>query len=828
MGCDQFVLTRALTRVARMDATELWFRTQEHARTVAEGLAHSSRSRRWRQERLRSLLLPASPELIEAQRVLDRGDVRSAAGLLRTHFLQRAPRFPIDPPSRHSITAAILDQFPQAAKDAQRRGDRLLEGYRDLLGYPDLHVGSGSEIDWHFDPVHKVGAPLNFWSRVPYLDPRYGDHKIIWELNRHQHWLALGRAAWLTGDRRYADGFRAELASWVAANPPLTGINWASMLELGFRAISWLWSAHFFIALEDDSDGTWLVDLVVSLDTQLNHISRHLSTYFSPNTHLLGEGLALYIAGRVLPELSRAASWADTGREILRAERKRQVKSDGGHAELSAHYHRYALDFYLLALAIARRTNDSCASEFAEVTSRLATFCRAIVGDNGFLPTIGDDDGGMLFPICGRAPADVRDSLSLAAALLNRQDLAIGAPPEETLWMLGGDTSRLKRPEMTQSLPSRLFPDTGYAVLRSRDAQTIFDIGQHGFLNGGHAHADALSIVMSIQGKPFLVDPGTCTYTINTERRNLFRSTAMHNTVTVDDRSQSIPDLPFHWKSAANATIRLWTSGEHFDAVEAEHDGYLPETHRRVVVRDGSGLWLIADHVIGDGDHRMDIRWHLDRAWRLMQMAGNVVTVVHWDGIVARIASTGARTNIERGELSWRAPVYGQHLPALTATVSHDGRAPLSVVTVIVAGAVSETDNLSIQPLDVTVDDVDHHHRIAVVGTLDGGSFVALFATDTHASNQPRAVQRMDVGGNEFHTDAQIAVLRLSATSAPTSLTLIGATRAGWNGPHPFEFGPCTSAADLHLDRCAVSRLIRSAHETQSQNDSMEQITCAE
>jgi heparinase II/III-like protein len=365
-------------------------------------------------------------------------------------------------------------------------------------------------------------------------------------------------------------------------------------------------------------------------------------------------------------------------------------------------------------------------------------------------------------------------------------------------------------------------------VLRSPDTQTIFDIGQHGFLNGGHAHADALSIVMSVQGKPFLVDPGTCTYTIDTERRNLFRSTAMHNTVTVDDRSQSIPDSPFHWKSAANATIRLWTSGEHFDAIEAEHDGYLPNIHRRVVVRDGSGLWLIADHVLGHGDHKMDIRWHLDRAWRLMQMEGNVVGVEHWDGLVARLASTGAGTHIERGELSWRAPVYGQHLPALTATVTHSGRAPLSVVTVIVAGAVAETEKLSIQPLDVMVDHADENHRIGVVGTLDGGKFVALFATATHASDQPRAVQRMDVCGNEFHTDAQIAVLRLSATSEPTSLTLIGATCAGWNGSHPFEFGPCTSAADLHLDRCAVLGLIRSAQPTQVDSESRERITCVE
>ena len=112
----------------------------------------------------------------------------------------------------------------------------------------------------------------------------------------------LGRAAWLTGDQRYAERFRQELASWLADNPPLIGINWSSMLELGFRTLSWIWSLHFFVApgpdpADQSTDSTWLVDLLLGLDTQLTHISRHLSTYFSPNTHLLGEGLALYTRG---------------------------------------------------------------------------------------------------------------------------------------------------------------------------------------------------------------------------------------------------------------------------------------------------------------------------------------------------------------------------------------------------------------------------------------------------------------------------------------------------------------------------------------------------
>jgi hypothetical protein len=42
-----------------------------------------------------------------------------------------------------------------------------------------------------------------------------GDHKVIWELNRHQHWLMLGRAFWLTGEAKYA---RAQSPNWRAGS----------------------------------------------------------------------------------------------------------------------------------------------------------------------------------------------------------------------------------------------------------------------------------------------------------------------------------------------------------------------------------------------------------------------------------------------------------------------------------------------------------------------------------------------------------------------------------------------------------------------------------
>ena len=812
-------MTRLLARVQSLTARELRFRGGELVRRGVEQSTFSLKRPTWQQKRLRSRLVATSRDLIAAHRALRSSDWRGAHEALRAHFLSREPRFPVESGDRATVTRAVLAQFPGAAEDACARATRVVEGRYDVLGYRDLSWSRGNAaVDWHLDPVHQKRAPLRFGARVPYLDPRYGDHKIIWELNRHQHWLALGRAAWLTGDQRFASAFRQELASWLSANPPLTGVNWSSMLELSFRSISWIWALNFFASFKDDADNPWLVDLLLALDRQLDQVSRHLSVYFSPNTHLLGEGLALYVAGRVLPELKSAARWEALGRAVLAREASTQVHPDGGHAELSPHYHRYALDFYLLALAVARRTDDPAATTFGEVASRMASFCRAMAGDDGTLPTIGDDDGGQLFPMCGRPAADAADSLSLAAALLDRPDLAVGERSEEVLWMLGGDQSPVRQSRPSGHQSSHLFGDSGYAVLRSPTGHAIFDAGRHGFLNGGHAHADSLSLVLSLHGRPLLIDPGTGNYTTDARLRNQFRSTEMHNTVVLDGRPQSLPGDPFHWQSVANASVRLWRKGAEFDVIEAQHDGYLPQMHRRVVLREPDGLWLVADHILGTGRHRIDAHWHVAPSWTATATSADGARLAHPDRLWAAIASTAGELADFCGDadgLGWCAPVYGQLVPSLTFRFSQTTQTPASVITAIRAGHRPVVLTIATVPVRIAAE--DEWHRVAGIGTDGEERFVALFATErdplpspgNHGENRRlrRELQYVTAWGGRLATDARVALLRLSPSGEPMSLVAIDATVASWNGCARFDIGPRTSAEDLHLDRAGLTRL---------------------
>ena len=789
-------------RLARTSPRELRFRCREKALIAAERWQYSRGRVVWQAADLAPRLLAVSPLLEEAYVALRRGDWGRAGYAVRSHFLQRAPRFVVDPAKREEIAATLNVMFPGARDHAITRAERLLAGRHDLLGYKDLAFGTAT-AGWHFDPVHQRYAPATFWTRVPYLDPRVGDHKIIWELNRHQHWLALGRAAWLTGDQRYTRAVAAELESWLDANPPLVGINWSSMLELGFRCISWIWAVHFCAAMESENP-RWFVGLLLGIDRQLDQIARHLSVYFSPNTHLLGEALALYVGGRVLPELKSASRWERIGRDVLVAEATRQIHPDGGHVEQSAHYHRYALDFYLLALAIARRTADPVGDVFQQAASRLATFCRALADDDGRLPAIGDDDGGMLFPICGRSPGDAADSLALAAALLRRADLQVGAAPEEVLWMLGGDATVLQTASAGLP-PSQLFPDTGYAVLRSAGGHAVLDVGRHGFLNGGHAHADALSVVLSVGGQPLLIDPGTATYTMDARLRDRFRSSAMHNTVIVDGREHSLPSGPFHWAARTDARIDLWRTAAPLDCAEALHEGYAPLVHRRSVLRVGETLWLVVDHLLGVGRCEMTTHWHVHPEWTLAANCGGESRFTHACGLFASLDSTALNTGQYHGDssgLGWSSPVYGRVVPSTSLRFTELVQPPVSRVTAIAWSRAPV--RLGLRQVAVAADGDDGWHRTAVAGTLDDTTFLAVFAVPNDRAANTRSVHRVTVAQGKLVSDARVTVLRFGVSAEPLSLSAIDGRAVEWHGQGAFRTSPVGQPVDVHLDRARL------------------------
>src|SRR5207245_113946 len=159
------------------------------------------------------------------------------------------------------------------------------------------------------------------WYQIAFLDiNQVGDHKLIWELNRHQHLVTLGKAYCLSEEERFLSELFREWRHWQRENPYPIGINWASSLEVAFRALSWLWVRFLLPSFPEACEPDWSRALMLSA----RHIEDYLSTYFAPNTHLLGEGVALFAIGTLYPQLPSASRWKERGWQIVLREAERQ------------------------------------------------------------------------------------------------------------------------------------------------------------------------------------------------------------------------------------------------------------------------------------------------------------------------------------------------------------------------------------------------------------------------------------------------------------------------------------------------------------------------
>src|ERR1700686_256119 len=231
----------------------------------------------------------------------------------------------------------------------------------------------------------------------------------------------------------------AQWRNWIQANPYPLGINWGSSLEVAFRSLSWIWVDQI-LAAEARGSGSASVsafhgELVPALAFHGRYIERYLSTYFSPNTHLLGEAVALFFLGTLYPQMPRAAHWKESGWRIVLHEAERQVRPDGVYFEQSLYYHVYALDFFLYARLLATRNGVAIPPAFDATLNRMLDVVEALA-QAGPAEGFGDDDGGRLFKPRRNRTEQMTDPLGLGAVMYSRE-FSAARLTEESIWLFG-------------------------------------------------------------------------------------------------------------------------------------------------------------------------------------------------------------------------------------------------------------------------------------------------------------------------------------------------------------------------------------------------------
>ncbi len=190
--------------------------------------------------------------------------------------------------------------------------------------------------------------------------------------------------------------------------------------------------------------------------------------------HLLKNFVALSVYSAAL---SRPLPRLNFLRNAIRRSLQQQVLPDGGHAERAPMYHALCL----LDLEILKATGEPVEHEISAMKLALA----AMMHPDGDIALFNDSWLGEVPPAKMLAPA----------------------PPDGIADL----------------------PQTGYVRLGRGGDAAILDRGPCGPDNNpGHAHADFLSVELSVEGKRLLVDPGVPTYSAGTLRDEC-RSASRHN-----------------------------------------------------------------------------------------------------------------------------------------------------------------------------------------------------------------------------------------------------------------------------------------------------------
>jgi len=518
-----------------------------------------------------------------------------------------------------ATVALVKECFPAAQEQARKLADTILDHRIQLFGA--IHE-FGPSIDWHRDPVSGIRWPLRHYSKMPLMLGGASDIRVVWELNRLQHFVSLGRAYVLTGDKRYAQEWLSQIANWNESNPPRFGPNWMNAMEAAIRAISLMASLQMFAGWSDLTDR----DIQLVLGMLVAHgefIRANLEfTQRLASNHFLSDLIGLFALGSFVPELKQSAEWTSFSSQHLLSEMDRQILDDGVDYEGSVAYHRFVAEIFLLFFSMSRATGKEIPLRYWKRLELMFGFVKHYLKPDGTAPRIGDSDDGRLVPFKPRPPDDHSYLLSLAAILFDDSSIKTTETlDEEALWWFGPEGKHT-----FDSLPaiapasSRAFTEGQIFIQREDELYSIIDCGDHGALGrGSHAHSDALSFELFAYGRTLIRDPGTYIYTGSEEWRNRFRSTAYHNTVQIDGQeiSETIKGAVFILGSNVKPIVNQWSSDAECDLLDAEHKSYerLPDPviHRRIITFKKKKLeWMIEDVFTGEGRHLFEFFFNLD------------------------------------------------------------------------------------------------------------------------------------------------------------------------------------------------------------------------
>lgn len=474
-----------------------------------------------------------------------------------------------------------------------KEAKQILEHKFDLLGSGEVDLGE--KIKWNEDFKSGFIWKNQFYKDIKIVDlNNNADVKVPWELSRFQHLFTLGKAYWITNDKKYYLESKKEIEDWIAENPVYMSVNWTCAMDVAIRAVNWIFFYWHFKDLIDNNK-----EFLNKFNNNLYHHGKFIYLNLEKglglaNNHYLSDLVGLFYLGIYFNKLknNEVKRWLDFSKKELEKEMFVQNNKDGSNYESSTSYHRLVTELMFFPMILGEKNKIEFSQEYKERLEKMFEFLARIIKPNGKIPMIGDvDNGRLLIPsnYSSWEVNDVRDLLSLGGEYFNNTLLKNSGAikKEDKLWIF----TSLKEEQEKYYDESVKFENGGYYILRNQGIYCFIRCGELSCRGqGGHSHNDQLSFELNIGGEDFIVDTGTGVYTADKNIRNLFRSTRLHNTVYIEGYEQNYfdEDNLFEMKEESFSKCTKF-SDTYF---EGYHQGYLKKLNtihkRKIKLKDKS------------------------------------------------------------------------------------------------------------------------------------------------------------------------------------------------------------------------------------------------
>ncbi len=669
------------------------------------------------------------PELSKVKEAVKIRDYHKANQELLSYFRNRRyPEFFYSFDRKDEIIPLIEEKFPDSCNLTIQKANLACEHIFDLLGSGLTNIGN--PIDWMTNFagrswLSKYYQDLNskLFQNDFHNENYIGDIKLPWELNKHLHFIDLGKAYWLTGEEKYAKEFIAQLLSWIKDNPFKMGINWTANLIIAQRVISWIFAFNLFLHSPYFSERV-LVEFLKSLLLHGRYIPPHFEFAPRASNHLIGNVCGLFMLGFMFPEFKESKKWKDTSLNILYEQIAKQVYNDGVDYEQSTSYHRYVLEFCLIPIILCLINKIQLSNEFMKKIEKMLEFIMHILKPDGHVHPISDADGARVFNFNNAHINDHRSYLALGALIFNRGDFkeVAGDNFEEILWFF--DIEGFRRYKEIKEYPpkedSKPFYDGGYFVMRSgweKDSlHLFFDCGHIGMGNwdnesyATHGHSDLLNFGLYAFGQTFITDIGSYTYTGSKKWHDYFRGSKGHNLIIVDEEEQGILTTTWAIRDRARPLEPKWFSSPSFDYVEGAHDGYQrllnPVICRRRILFVKPHYWIVIDQIEGEGEHIIDSYFHLFPGLKVNLAPTGQVGYI--EGEKANLSLFPLSLTDLKGEVmegsadpigGWYSDDYGHKEPAPVLKYRTKSICPTTIYTVLYPYKNGENELVSVEKI---------------------------------------------------------------------------------------------------------------------------------